>query len=103
MQSCITCGMPFVGDHVNDIGLTMAEGPVCKFDIQDGALKRPEDIFMGGTEFFLHAVAQGDRELAERLTRKNMNLLPYWKQHPFPQLHGAEATDEEFAAAVEKL
>ncbi|MBI4433426.1 hypothetical protein HY632_01515 [Candidatus Uhrbacteria bacterium] len=95
--------MPFVGDHANDIGLTMAEGPVCKFDIQDGALKRPEDIFSGGIAFFLEAVAEGDRALAERITRTNMKSLPYWQQHPCAVLDGPDASDEEFSTAMTKL
>ena len=36
MKSCITCGMPFEGNHANDIGVEIAEGPVCKFDSMDG-------------------------------------------------------------------
>ncbi len=103
MKSCITCGMPFVGNHVNDIGLETPDGPVCKFDAQDGKLKSPKEIFDGGVIFFADEVTQGDNKLAEKLTRKNMKSLIYWQHHPFAELEGREATDEEFADAMAKL
>lgn len=103
MKTCITCGMPFVGNHENDIGLELPEGPVCKFDSENGAVKSGEHIFEGGVTFFASEVADGDRALAERLTRKNMNALPYWQTHPFEQLNGEQATDAEFGAAMAKL
>lgn len=95
--------MPFVGNHANDIGLELPEGPVCKFDSENGKVKSGDDIFAGGVEFFASEVADGDRALAERLTRKNMNGLSYWKVHPFAKLTGVEATDEEFSVAMSKL
>ena len=95
--------MPFEGDHANDIGLETADGPVCKFDSADGKIKDPKEIFQGGIEFFAGAATDGDRDLAERITRKNMKSLPYWQAHPFAELEGAEATDEEFGAAMAKL
>ena len=103
MKSCIACGMPFSGDHSGDIGLELSEGPVCKFDAENGAMKSPEAIFEGGIVFFTESVTDGDRVLGERLTRRNMKSLPYWQTHPFAQLEGIEATDEEFAAAMAKL
>ena len=103
MKSCITCGMPFEGAHASDIGLEIAEGPVCKFDLENGKIKSGEEIFEGGVGFFTDAVADGDRELATRLTRKNMKSLPHWQAHPFANLEGPEATDEEFQNAMAKL
>lgn len=103
MKTCITCGMPLEGDHTNDIGLETPEGPVCKFDIKDGQIKDAADIFEGGVTFFLTAAADGDRSLAERLTRKNMSGLPYWKMHHFAELDGEQATDQEFNTAMMKL
>lgn len=102
-KACITCGMPLVGNHANDIGFELPEGLVCKFDTKDGKVKSGEEIFEGGINFFTHEVADGDRELAARLTRKNMNSLPYWKSHPFIGLEGATATDAEFETAMAKL
>ena len=103
MKSCITCGMPLEGDHANDIGMETAEGPVCKFDSENGEVKSASEIFKGGVAFFAEAAVGGDLELAERLTRKNMKNLPYWQTRPFEELNGPEATDEEFAAAMAKL
>ncbi len=95
--------MPFEGDHASDIGIETNDGPVCKYDSQDGHIKSCEDIFEGGVQFFMGEVAHGDRALAERITRKNMKSLSYWKNHPFTELEGAEATDKEFAEAMAKL
>lgn len=95
--------MPLAGDHAGDVGIETAEGVVCKFDVVDGAIKPAEDIFEGGVEFFLGEVANGDRALAERLTRKNMSALPYWQANPFALLEGEQSSDEEFGAAMMKL
>ncbi len=95
--------MPFEGNHANDIGLETADGPVCVFDSKDGKVKSGEDIFAGGVQFFLSEVADGDRDLAERITRKNMHSLPYWQQHPFAGLEGTLATDQEFGEVMAKL
>jgi hypothetical protein len=96
--------MPFESDHANDIGLQTTDGPVCIFDTKGGAVKSGDEIFEGGIEFFAGGVAEGDRVLAERLTRKNMKSLPYWQAHPFERLmNGPEATDAEFGAAMAKL
>jgi hypothetical protein len=103
MKTCITCGTPFVGAHANDIGLETAEGPVCKFDVKDGQIKPAEEIFEGGVQFFMTEVADGDRGLAERLTRKNMKSLAHWQKSPFANLEGPVATDQEFGAAMARL
>lgn len=95
--------MPFEGNHANDIGLETADGPVCIYDVKDGAMKSSEDIFEGGVQFFMGPATNGDRALAERITRKNMKALPYWQAHPFAGLEGAEATDQEFGEAMAKL
>ncbi len=103
MKNCMTCGMPLEGAHANDIGLETPEGLVCKFDSENGKIKDPEKIFEGGIEFFANTVTDGDRELAERLTRKNMKSLPYWQSRPFANLEGEEASNEEFQEAMAKL
>jgi hypothetical protein len=103
MKTCITCGMPLEGDHEKDFGMDTPDGPVCVFDSQDGAIKPAEEIFEGGVAFFADACAGGDRNLAARLTRKNMKALPYWQAHPFALLDGEEATEAEFGAAMAKL
>jgi hypothetical protein len=103
MKKCITCGMPLEGNHAGDVGLELPEGLVCKFDSEDGKVKSAEQIFEGGVTFFADAVADGDRDLATRLTRRNMKSLTYWQAHPFDGLAGPEATDEEFQTAMAKL
>lgn len=95
--------MPLEGEHAGDIGMETAEGLVCKFDSENGEIKPANEIFEGGVQFFMGATTDGDRALAERLTRKNMKALPHWQTHPFAELEGDEATDAEFAAAMAKL
>ncbi len=103
MKACITCGMPLEGNHAGDVGMETPDGPVCKYDVKDHEIKDGADIFAGGVAYFVTAVADGDRALAERLTRKNMGTLPYWQKHPFAELEGEQATDEEFMEAMSKL
>jgi len=95
--------MPLEGAHEKDFGMKTPDGPVCVHDCEDGELKSGGVIFEGGVQFFLNSVANGNRALAERLTRKNMKSLPYWKKHPSPELDGPEASDREFADAMAKL
>ena len=103
MKSCITCGMPLVGNHAKDLATELPEGPVCKFDFENGQLKSGEEIFKGGVEFFSSATTNGDRELSTRLTRRNMKSLSYWQARPFDELTGPEATSKEFQDAMAKL
>lgn len=103
MKTCITCGMPLEGVHEKDFGMDTPKGPVCIHDSRDGQIRPVEEIFEGGVSFFVTACTDGDRSLAERLTRRNMKGLPYWQAHPFALLEGPEATDEEFRAAMAKL
>ncbi len=95
--------MLFEGNHHDDIAFKIPEGPVCTYDVEDEVMKSPEAIFKGGVEFFAATVAVGARDLAARLTRKNMSGLPYWQARPFAELGGTMATDEEFAACMAKL
>lgn len=102
MRSCITCSMPLEGVHASNVGLELPEGPVCKFDSENGQIKSYEAIFEGGVHFF-GQYTDGDRALAERLTRTNMNSLPYWQNHHFPELDGEQATPEEFQSAMARM
>jgi len=95
--------MPFEGSHENDIGLETANGPICIHDVKDGRMKSPEEIFNGGVEFYATAITNGNKDLAVRLTRRNMKTLPYWQSHHFDMLDGEEATDEEYASSMAKL
>ena len=95
--------MPLEGDHAGDLGLETAEGAVCIHDIEGDQIKKPEAIFEGGVQFFLSVERNTDRALAERLTRKNMNMLPYWKNHPSEILSGPEATDQELNDVMARM
>lgn len=95
--------MPLEGEHEKDIGLETPEGSVCQFDLENGEVKNPAAIFEGGVRFFTEFCASGDRELGEKLTRKNMKALPYWQTRSFAELDGPEATEEEFMSAMNKL
>lgn len=95
--------MPLEGEHAGDLGFESSDGPVCTFDSQNGVIKSGPEIFEGGVAFFLDAATDGNRDLAERLTRTNMKGLTYWQSHPFSELEGAQATPEEFQAAMAKL
>ena len=95
--------MPLEGAHAEEIGFETAEGAVCVHDSMDGHLKDPEEIFKNGVKFFLHGGADGEYDLAERITRRNMKALLYWQAHPFALLDGEEASDEEFAEAMRMM
>jgi len=95
--------MPLVGEHEKDFGFESPDGPVCAFDSENGVIKSGSMIFEGGVHFSPGAATDGDRDLATRLTRKNMQALPYWQKHPFEELNGEQASDEEFATAMAKL
>lgn len=69
---------------------------------EDGNVKPCAEIFEGGVQFFMGQIG-GDRTLAERITRKNMNMQPYWQGKSCDLLAGEAASDEEFAEAMKKL
>lgn len=95
--------MPLEGEHAAHMGLETSEGSVCIHDVENGLIKKPEEVFEGGVQFFLSTLGNGDRDLAERITRKNMKSLEYWKCHPAEVLNGPEATDEEFQSVLGAL
>jgi len=102
MKTCIACGMPL--DDEKLIGAKMTDGFACiHCSNPDGSVKSCEDIFEGGVDFFMGAIEGADRDLAEKLVRKNMNMLPYWQENKSECLDGEEATEEEFADAMSKL
>lgn len=68
----------------------------------DGNVKSCEEIFEGGVQFFMSQIGD-DRGLAERITRRNMRLQPYWQGREYPALQGDIATDEEFEEVLRKL
>lgn len=68
----------------------------------DGSVKTCEEIFKGGVYFFMSTIG-GDRKMAEKICRKNMNMQPYWQGKNCEILKGEMATDEEFAEIMKKL
>ncbi|KKR40996.1 MAG: hypothetical protein UW46_C0005G0033 [Candidatus Yanofskybacteria bacterium GW2011_GWF1_44_227] len=68
----------------------------------DGSVKSCEEIFEGGVQFFMTQI-EGDRQMAEKVTRKNMGELSYWRDKNCEVLKGEMATDEEFAEVMKKL
>lgn len=75
----------------------------CLFCVgEDGKVKSCEKIFEGGVQFFMNKLG-GDRKIAEKAVRKNMNQLPYWQGKDCEILKGEMMSDEEFAEMVKKL
>ena len=101
-KHCIACGMPL--NEKEDITSETDEGPACKYCVDSsGKVKSCKEIFEGGVQFFMNSVQGVDKSLAERITRKNMNRLPYWKNKDEECLKGEEASDEEFEKALNDL
>lgn len=101
MKTCISCGMPL--DEQHGLGTETADGQVCQYCLgEDGHPKSCEVIFEGGMQFFM-TVEGVDKAMAEKITRKNMNSLPYWQMHGADCLKGEQASDEEFGAVLAKL
>jgi len=86
------------------IGCEISDGPVCiHCSTVNGKVKSCEEVFEGGVQFFITAIPGTDRNLAERLVRKNMNNLPYWQKNKGACLDGDCASDQEFGEAMSKL
>ncbi|HPN67253.1 MAG TPA: zinc ribbon domain-containing protein [bacterium] len=101
MKFCEACGMPltkpadFAGGDENS--------QFCLYCVnEDGSVKSCEEIFEGGVHYFMSQIGD-DRVLAEKITRKNMNMQSYWQGKDCPILQGEQATDEEFAEVMKKL
>lgn len=94
MRFCSTCSMPL--EDKNFIGLRNANNIFCTYCIDENKnIKSCEDIFEGGVQYFMNA-ENASRAYAEKIVRKNMNMLPYWKNYPSACLQGEMLTDEEF-------
>lgn len=84
--------------------MPLDEGTICEHCSDgDGGVKSCEEVFEGGVKFFMEAVEGTEKDLAERLVRKNMNRLPYWQENKGECLNGEEASDEEFMKAMLSL
>jgi hypothetical protein len=98
---CESCGMPL--EKKEDFAGGDENAKFCLYCVNaDGSVKTCEEIFEGGVQFFMSQIG-GDRQMAEKVTRKNMNQQPYWQGKDCEVLKGETATDEEFAEAMKKL
>lgn len=101
MQYCIACGMPLI--HPEDHAQNDEQSKFCLYCVNtDGSVKSCEEIFNGGVNFFLGQIG-GEKIMAEKIVRKNMNRLPYWQDKNCALLQGEQATDEEFQAVMAKM
>ena len=101
MKNCATCGMPL--EKKEDFALGDENSRFCLYCVnQDGSVKSCQEIFAGGVDFFLQSLG-GDKNMAEKITRKNMSQLPYWQERDCEVLRGKMATDEEFSAVMQKM
>ncbi len=98
---CQACGMPL--EKKEDFAGGDENSQFCLYCVDEkGQVKSGEEIFEGGVQFFMSQLG-GDRQLAEKVTRKNMKMLPYWQKQECPFLLGEVASDEEFGEALSKL
>jgi hypothetical protein len=98
---CEACGMPMTKKE--DFALEDTNSEFCVYCVNpDGSVKTCEEIFEGGVQFFMSKL-NGNREMAEKVTRRNMNMQSYWQDKNCPILKGEMATEEEFAEVIKKL
>jgi len=98
---CEACGMPM--SKKEDFALGDENSKFCLYCVNpDGSVKSCDEIFEGGVQFFMGKLG-GDRAMAEKVTRKNMNMQSYWQGKDCEILKGETATDEEFAETLKKL
>lgn len=102
VTNCATCGMPL--EKKEDIGLTTDKESFCRYCVDGkGKVRSGNQIFHGGVSFFMHSIPGMSVELAERVTRRNMKSLSYWKARNDEFLKGDEATDEEYTQAIKAV
>lgn len=102
MKTCIACSMPMT--QLEDFGNHDKNCESCVHCTNpDGSVKSCEEIFDGGVQFFMNEIVGTDRAFAERLSRKTMKDLPYWKGNDCECMKGESVTDEEFQKALKKF
>ncbi len=101
MKHCEACGMPM--SEPSHFAKGDENSQFCLYCVnEDGSVKTSTEIFEGGVQYFMTQVGD-DRPLAERITRKNMNMQSYWQGKNEPILQGEQATDEEFTELMKKM
>lgn len=94
MKFCASCSMPL--EKLEFIALHKGNDDFCIYCVDDNKeVKSCDVIFEGGVQYFI-SEENYPREYAEKVVRKNMTMLPYWKNNPYPCLKGDMLTDEEF-------
>lgn len=100
-KSCQACGMPLIKKE--DFANGDEDSKFCLYCVnEDGSVKTCEEIFEGGVQFFISQIGNG-RQMAEKITRRNMKAQPYWQGKNCEILKGETATDEEFTKVMKKL
>lgn len=98
---CWACGMPMIKKE--DFALGDENSKFCRYCVNEkGEVKSCEEIFEGGVRYFMDNVTN-DRKIAEKVTRKNMNMQSYWEGKNCEILKGEMATDEEFQEILKKI
>ena len=101
MKLCIACSMPMIKKE--DFGCQNESLDSCVHCTnKDWEVKPCQEIFDWWVAFFVQAT-WSSRDLAEKLTRKNMLSLPYWSDKKCDCLSWDIATDDEFAECLKKL
>lgn len=101
MKFCQSCGMPLM--KIEDFANSDEDSLFCCYCVNDdGVLKSAEEIFNIGVGFFMIQF-DGDREKAEKVTRKNMSRQPYWQEKEYECLKGEMVSDEEFEKILKEL
>ena len=86
-----------------DFALGDENSEFCRYCVNtDGSVKSGEEIFEGGVQFFMSQIGN-DRNMAEKITRKNMSQQPYWQGKECECLKGEMATDQEFNEVLRKM
>ncbi len=95
MKFCAACSMPL--ENPEYIGLHSGDSDFCIYCVDsDKKVKFCEVIFEGGVQYFMNA-ENHPREYAEKIVRKNMTMLPYWKDNASLCLKGEMLSNEEFS------
>ena len=98
---CQACSMPM--EKPEDFGNQNTSAKTCVHCTNpDGTVKPCAEIFEGGVQFFVQTTGV-PRDMAEKVTRKNMLSLPLWQEEDEQVLQGPVASDEEFTAAMQQL
>lgn len=98
---CQACGMPLIKKE--DFANGDENALFCIYCVNpDGSVKSCEEIFESGVQYFISQIGD-DREMAVKMTRKNMSALPYWQGNKCDILQGEMATDEEFTEVLKKI